>query len=93
MVNAQELVQAVDDQSSASSKVSGLLIGCIVDTSTGELSFLANGKETNNHFRVEPGTMLFPATFVLPTSKDLMQFELGRIKVREDPSHVTSSQS
>lgn len=81
MMNAQELVQAVDDQGSTSSKVSGLLIGCVVDTSTGDLSFLANGKETNNHFRVEPGTMLFPATFVATTSKDVVQFELGRIRV------------
>lgn len=31
--------------------------------------------------QLEPGAMLYPATFVAPTSAEVLQFELGRIKV------------
>jgi hypothetical protein len=33
-------------------------------------------------FQVEPSTKLYPAVFVEPTVKEVLQFELGRIKVR-----------
>lgn len=82
MVNAQELLTAISGESSSSSKMSGLLVGCLVDISTGELSFMANGKETDHSLFIEPNTILYPAVFVAPTSKDTVQFELGRIKVR-----------
>lgn len=31
--------------------------------------------------QLEPGAMLFPAAFVTPTAQEVLQFELGRIKV------------
>lgn len=31
-----------------------------------------------NQFQVEPGTKLFPAVFFEATSKEVLQFELGR---------------
>jgi hypothetical protein len=34
-----------------------------------------------NHIQVEPTTKLYPAVFVEPTVKEVLQFELGRIKV------------
>jgi len=34
------------------------------------------------HFQVEPSTKLYPAVFVEPTVKEVLQFELGRIKVK-----------
>uniref|UniRef100_A0A663MJ76 Ryanodine receptor 3 n=1 Tax=Athene cunicularia TaxID=194338 RepID=A0A663MJ76_ATHCN len=57
-----------------------LEIGCFVDLATGMLSFTANGKELGTCYQVEPNTKLFPATFVQPTSTNLVQFELGRLK-------------
>ena len=57
----------------------GLFIGCFIDTSTGLLSFTCEGKDIQRQkFRLEPGTKLFPAVFVKATSKDALQFELGR---------------
>jgi hypothetical protein len=32
-------------------------------------------------FQVEPSTKLYPAVFLEPTVKEVLQFELGRIKV------------
>ncbi|XP_065491147.1 ryanodine receptor 3 isoform X3 [Caloenas nicobarica] len=57
-----------------------LEIGCFVDLATGMLSFTANGKELGACYQVEPNTKLFPATFVQPTSTNLVQFELGKLK-------------
>ncbi|XP_030074236.1 ryanodine receptor 1 isoform X4 [Microcaecilia unicolor] len=57
-----------------------LVIGCLVDLATGLMTFTANGKEINAFFQVEPNTMLFPAVFVLPSSQNLLQFELGKLK-------------
>uniref|UniRef100_A0A8B9TRC2 Ryanodine receptor 3 n=1 Tax=Anas platyrhynchos TaxID=8839 RepID=A0A8B9TRC2_ANAPL len=57
-----------------------LEIGCFVDLATGMLSFTANGKELGTCYQVEPNTKLFPATFVQPTSTNLVQFELGKLK-------------
>lgn len=58
----------------------GLLIGCVCDLSTGVVSFLINGKEMPQKFQVEPGTKLYPAVFVEPTTKEVLQLELSRIR-------------
>ncbi|KAM9380915.1 ryanodine receptor 3 [Phaethornis superciliosus] len=55
-------------------------IGCFIELTTGMLSFTANGKELGTCYQVEPNTKLFPATFVRPTSTNLIQFELGKLK-------------
>ncbi|KAM3723537.1 Ryanodine receptor [Dirofilaria immitis] len=78
VINAAELLQSVPD--AGNTKVSGLLIGCIIDTSVGELSFLASKQDTGFRFKLEPGAILYPAAFVAPTSAEVLQFELGRIK-------------
>lgn len=60
-----------------------LLIGCQCDLATGQLTFTVNGKEATgaqDRFQVEPGTKLYPAVFVEPTTKEILQFELGRVK-------------
>ncbi|KAH0631540.1 hypothetical protein JD844_005911 [Phrynosoma platyrhinos] len=57
-----------------------LVIGCLVDLATGLMTFTANGKEVNTFFQVEPNTKLFPAVFALPTSQNVIQFELGKLK-------------
>ncbi|XP_054043774.1 ryanodine receptor 1-like [Rissa tridactyla] len=57
-----------------------LVIGCLVDLATGLMTFTANGKEINTFFQVEPNTKLFPAVFALPTSQNVIQFELGKLK-------------
>ncbi|XP_027529120.1 ryanodine receptor 1-like [Neopelma chrysocephalum] len=44
------------------------------------MTFTANGKEINTFFQVEPNTKLFPAVFVLPTTQNVLQFELGKLK-------------
>lgn len=36
---------------------------------------------SNVSFQLEPGAMLFPAAFFTPTAAEILQFELGRIKV------------
>jgi hypothetical protein len=82
MLSAAELNQFhIDSDVSSSKRIShGLLIGCLVDLSTGILSFLVNGKVAPQKFFVEPGTKLYPACFVEPSTKEVLQFELGRIK-------------
>lgn len=50
MLNAADLLNAVSD--GTNTKVSGLLIGCVVDTSIGELSFSAAGHDTGMKFKV-----------------------------------------
>uniref|UniRef100_A0A670JW45 Ryanodine receptor 3 n=1 Tax=Podarcis muralis TaxID=64176 RepID=A0A670JW45_PODMU len=57
-----------------------LEIGCLVELATGMLSFTANGKELGTFYQVEPNTKLFPAAFLQPTSTNLVQFELGKLK-------------
>nr|XP_033808279.1 ryanodine receptor 3 isoform X2 [Geotrypetes seraphini] len=59
---------------------SDLEIGCLVNVATGILSFTANGKELGTYYQVEPNTKLFPAVFLHPTSTNLFQFELGKLK-------------
>lgn len=36
--------------------------------------------------QVEPNTKLFPAVFVLPSSQNMIQFELGKLKVSIEES-------
>lgn len=50
MQNAADLLAAISD--AANTKVSGLLIGCLVDTSIGEMSFLAAGQDTGYKYKV-----------------------------------------
>ncbi|KAI1897309.1 hypothetical protein AGOR_G00081990 [Albula goreensis] len=57
-----------------------LEIGCLIDLSSGLVSFTANGKELETAYQVEPNTKLFPAVFVRPTSPNLFQFEFSKIK-------------
>lgn len=56
MVNAHQLVSSLtrgDSQADGgSTKMSGLLIGCLADLSTGDIRFLANDKETPITFKV-----------------------------------------
>ncbi|CAL8272401.1 unnamed protein product [Merluccius merluccius] len=65
--------------SSGSSNVD-LEVGCLIDLATGQLAFTVNGKEITTSYQVEPNTKLFPAVFVRPTSPNLFQFELTKIK-------------
>ncbi|KAG7269115.1 hypothetical protein CRUP_013379 [Coryphaenoides rupestris] len=57
-----------------------LEVGCLIDMATGLLAFTVNGKEIATSYQVEPNTKLFPAVFVRPTSPNLFQFELTKIK-------------
>ncbi|XP_055934795.1 ryanodine receptor-like isoform X1 [Argiope bruennichi] len=79
MVCAGQLHSDVS-QGDASSRSSnqGMVVGCHVDTSMGILTFTAEGQATRYSFKVEPGTKLFPAVFFEATSKEVLQFELGR---------------
>ncbi|XP_023662899.1 ryanodine receptor 1b isoform X3 [Paramormyrops kingsleyae] len=57
-----------------------LVIGCLVDLATGLMTFTANGKEMNTFFQVEPNTKLFPAVFAVPSSQNMLQVDLGKLK-------------
>uniref|UniRef100_A0A8D2ZZ07 Ryanodine receptor 3 n=1 Tax=Scophthalmus maximus TaxID=52904 RepID=A0A8D2ZZ07_SCOMX len=57
-----------------------LEIGCLIDLATGLVTFTVNGKDISTSYQVEPNTKLFPAVFVRPTSPNLFQFELAKIK-------------
>lgn len=39
-------------------------------------------KTKGTFFQVEPNTKLFPAVFVQPSSQNMLQLELGKLKVR-----------
>lgn len=78
VVRADELYAEVSQDPSGKTPSQGLSIGCHIDTSTGIVSFTCEQKETKQKFRMEPGQKLFPAIFVKATSKDALQFELGR---------------
>lgn len=56
----------------------GMVVGCHIDTAMGIISFTAEGQPTRYTFKVEPGIKLFPAVFFEATSKEVLQFELGR---------------
>nr|XP_018669433.1 ryanodine receptor 3 [Ciona intestinalis] len=58
----------------------GILVTCIIDISTGLLTFTANGKNLNTFYQVEPNVRLYPAVFSFPTTHSVFQFELGRSK-------------
>jgi len=81
-LSAAELNQTIvrSDPEASKSSANGLLLGCMVDLSTGLLSFCVNGKDVEQKFQVEPGTKLYPAVFIEPTTKEMCQFELGRIR-------------
>ncbi|KAK7904971.1 hypothetical protein WMY93_017578 [Mugilogobius chulae] len=66
-----------------------LEIGCLIDLATGMVSFTINGKEMSTSYQVEPNTKLFPAVFVRPTSPNLFQFELTKIK--PNAQHLSQS--
>ena len=76
----QSIISNDPEGGAAKSMANGLLLGCIVDLSTGVLSFCVNGKEVPQKFQVEPGTKLYPAVFIEPTTKEMLQFELGRVR-------------
>ncbi|XP_054654360.1 ryanodine receptor 2 isoform X4 [Dunckerocampus dactyliophorus] len=65
---------------SRSRRSAGLEIGCLIDTATGMLNFTSSGVEMATFYQVEAGTKLFPAVFIKPTTSNMFQFELGRIK-------------
>ncbi|CAJ1067174.1 ryanodine receptor 2 [Xyrichtys novacula] len=65
---------------SRSRRSAGLEIGCLIDTATGLLTFTSSGVEMATFYQVEASTKLFPAVFVKPTTSNMFQFELGRIK-------------
>lgn len=59
----------------------GMCVGCHIDLSMGIVTFTADSKPTKYKFQVEPGTKLFPAVFFEATSKEVLQFELGRTRI------------
>uniref|UniRef100_A0A3B3HPU3 Ryanodine receptor 2 n=1 Tax=Oryzias latipes TaxID=8090 RepID=A0A3B3HPU3_ORYLA len=65
---------------SQSRRSTGLEIGCLIDSSTGLLTFTSNGVEMSTFYQVEAQTKLFPAVFVKPTTSNMFQFELGCVK-------------
>uniref|UniRef100_A0A665VDB3 Ryanodine receptor 2b (cardiac) n=1 Tax=Echeneis naucrates TaxID=173247 RepID=A0A665VDB3_ECHNA len=65
---------------SQSRRSAGLEIGCLIDTATGMLTFTSSGVEMATFYQVEASTKLFPAVFVKPTTTNMFQFELGRVK-------------
>ena len=82
VVSAAELISnSMQPDTQSSKKISNsILLGCLIDLSTGYLTFTVNGKETVHKFQVEPGTRLYPAVFVEPTTKEILQIELGRVR-------------
>lgn len=47
-----------------------------------ELCYTASPSKWRLYSQVEPNTKLFPAVFVQPTSQNMVQLELGKLKVR-----------
>lgn len=43
---------------------------------------MSRGKTRGVWFQVEPNTKLFPAVFVQPSNQNMVQLELGKLKVR-----------
>lgn len=80
MMNAGKLYSEVheDEATQGSRSNQGMFIGCHVDTTTGSVTFTADGKPIKHKFRIEPGIKLFPAIIFEATSKECLQFELGR---------------
>ena len=82
VLSAIDLSANLNDQEFSSSKIvaNSVLIGCMADLAAGIISFTFNGKETGQKLVIEPGTKLYPAVFVEPTTKEVLQIELGRVK-------------
>ena len=81
MLNAGKIYNEVHEDeahNSSSRSNQGMFIGCHVDTATGSVTFTADGKSVRQKFRIEPGIKLFPAIIFEATSKECLQFELGR---------------
>lgn len=78
MVRADELYNEVNQEASGKAASQGMFIGCFADAATGIISFTCEGKGTRHCYKMEPDTKLFPAIFIEATSKDCLQFELGR---------------
>ncbi|CAG9853862.1 unnamed protein product [Phyllotreta striolata] len=78
MVRADELYNQVTQDASGKGASQGMFIGCFLDAATGIITFTCDGKPTTHRFMMEPETKLFPAIFVEATSKEVLQFELGR---------------
>ncbi|KAL5285595.1 hypothetical protein ACFFRR_007348 [Megaselia abdita] len=78
VVRADELFNEVNQDASGKGASQGMFVGCFVDTATGIIKFTCEGKETSHRWKMESDTKLFPAIFVEATSKEILQFELGR---------------
>ena len=78
MFRADELHAEVSTEAGGKGASQGMFIGCFIDTATGFITLQCDGKETRHKYRMEPGTKLFPAVFVEPTSKEVLQIELGK---------------
>ncbi|XP_023320280.1 ryanodine receptor isoform X3 [Eurytemora carolleeae] len=78
MMRVDEMYAEVSNDPSGKPPSTGLFVGCFIDVSTGFLSFTCEGKEIKQRFKMEPGTKLFPSVFLKASSKDALQFELGR---------------
>ncbi|XP_064091941.1 ryanodine receptor-like isoform X23 [Macrobrachium nipponense] len=78
MFRADELHAEVTSEAGGKGASQGMFIGCFIDTSTGFITLQCDGKDTRHKYRMEPGTKLFPGVFLEPTSKEVLQIELGR---------------
>ncbi|XP_042232995.1 ryanodine receptor-like, partial [Homarus americanus] len=78
MFRADELHAEVTSDTGSKGASQGMFIGCFIDTSTGFITLQCDGKDTRHKYRMEPGTKLFPGVFLEPTSKEVLQIELGR---------------
>ncbi|KAL7671399.1 hypothetical protein ACOME3_006297 [Neoechinorhynchus agilis] len=58
----------------------GIVVHCGLDVSCGLLYFYVDDVESDLKFQVEPGMVLYPSVLIKPTTRDLFQFEFGRIK-------------
>ena len=78
LMRVDEMYHEVTNDPSGKPPSTGLFVGCFIDVATGVVSFTCEGKEIKHRFKMEPGTKLFPAVFFKASSKDALQFELGR---------------
>lgn len=81
MFRADELHAEVSSDASGKGASQGMFIGCFIDTSTGFITLQCDGKDTRHKYRMEPGTKLFPGVFLEPTSKEVLQIELGHTPI------------
>lgn len=76
----QELAAANQSSQDKSRAAPGIVVGTTIDVATGMLTFSFNGREIEERHQIEPSTRLYPAVFVEPTSKEVLQFELTGTK-------------